>query len=313
MRNPVRDHSGTVRVARWVRGGLALSLVLLLGMGAAVGRDDCDAEIVVVLSSTNAAFVQAGDAVLDEVGTRAAVVTLEEFTQSCEIDPQRTYIGVGPSAGVHLAETAPAGATIGLCLVPDLRSITVGEGVSAVGINTTVAVKDQIDLLRRAVPSVQRVGVLHRSSSAVSQDWIERLENDPDGPRVVLVDLDASKSVSGAIDDLMDRDVDAIWTFPDPAVYDSASVRQILISSLREQVPVFGFSSGFVRAGALIGVEIDPASQGRQLVLLLERDLEPGFVVESCRLEFALNLVVADRLGVRVPKAVREQAAVVFD
>jgi len=298
---------------RRVIGAVALTLSLMLGAGLRSEPEACDAEVVVVLSGRSDAIVQAGEGVVAGVPGDASVMTLEEFTRDCQIDPGRTYVGVGPSATVYLTESAPAGATIGACLVPDLRSITPGERVSLVGVHTTVDVRDQLDLLREAVPSARTIGVLHRSGSPVSRDWIGRLREDPDTPSVVLIDLDEAASVSEAIAELMDEDVDAVWTFPDPAVYDAASVRLLLISSLREKVPVFGFSDGFVRAGALVGVQVDPASQGEQLGALLQRPREEGVTLEPCRLEYALNLVVADRLGLRVPKDVREAASVVFD
>ena len=37
---------------------------------------------------------------------------------------------------------------------------------------------------------------------------------------------------------------------------------------LRTNVPVFGFSPAFVRAGALVGVGVDPAAQGQQAATL---------------------------------------------
>ncbi|MFG0306048.1 MAG: ABC transporter substrate-binding protein [Phycisphaerales bacterium JB040] len=313
MRFPLRVHLLSRDATRRVLGCLALAQVLLLAAGVRGAQDECDADVVVVLSSRAEAIVRAGEGVREQAAGRAVVMTLDEFSRACEIDTQRIYVGVGPSAGLYLTDAAPAGATVGVCLVPNPHTIGVGDGVRLVGVNTTVEIGDQLAVLKRAVPSAERIGVLHRGSSSVSRDWLARLRDEHEGLDLVLVDLDDAPSVSSGISDLMELDVDAVWTFPDPAVYDSASVRLLLISSLRERVPVFGFSGGFVRAGALIGVEIDPASQGRQLAALLAQASDSGMTIEPCRLEYALNLVVAERLGLRVPKGVREGASVVFD
>jgi ABC-type uncharacterized transport system substrate-binding protein len=89
---------------------------------------------------------------------------------------------------------------------------------------------------------------------------------------------------------------------------------------LRRRVPVFGFSPAFVRAGALIGVGIDPHAQGRQagelVRLSLARSPTADSIPNAVRLaptyQLAVNLTVARKLGVTLPAEFIAHADQVF-
>ena len=75
-------------------------------------------------------------------------------------------------------------------------------------------------------------------SSPLDSDRLQ--EQLPEGWVLRAVDVQQFRSVAVAIGALMDHEVDLIWTAPDPAVYNSATVRSLLLSAVRESVPVFG-------------------------------------------------------------------------
>ena len=54
----------------------------------------------------------------------------------------------------------------------------------------------------------------------------------------------------------------------DAAAYDAATVRSLLLASIRRKTPVFGYSPALVRAGALLGVLGALLRRGKLAVLL---------------------------------------------
>jgi ABC-type uncharacterized transport system substrate-binding protein len=57
---------------------------------------------------------------------------------------------------------------------------------------------------------------------------------------------------------------DFVWCLPDNSLYNSVTVQALLLASLNNRIPIIGFSSSFVRAGALMGVYPDFREVGTQ-------------------------------------------------
>jgi len=81
-------------------------------------------------------------------------------------------------------------------------------------------------------------------------------------------------------------------------------------------VPVWGFSPAFVRAGALLGVGVDPESQAAQttdLIATLKQSKQPVEKSQPPReYQIAINLVVADQLNIQIADALLSKAKYVF-
>jgi ABC-type uncharacterized transport system substrate-binding protein len=139
--------------------------------------------------------------------------------------------------------------------------------------------------------------------------------------------VDKHESVAKAIDALLAGGVDVVWTAPDSSVYDVATVRSLLLEAIRSHTPVFGFSPAFVRAGALLGVGIEPAHQGRQAAAIVDLLLKAAAAASSgattqprpeqlCpdpEFQLAVNLIVARELSITLPKSLVTRAVHVFD
>jgi ABC-type uncharacterized transport system substrate-binding protein len=124
-------------------------------------------------------------------------------------------------------------------------------------------------------------------------------------------------SISAAIAALVQKNVDIVWTTADQRLYDNASVRALLLSCLREKIPVWGFSPAFVRAGAVVGVGVEAAAQGKQaadlLIALLKDPKSVKNKVQSPReYQIAVNLIVAKDLNLDIPESVPQRAAFVY-
>jgi len=135
----------------------------------------------------------------------------------------------------------------------------------------------------------------------------------------VSVDVSKHKSVANAMSALLTGDMDIVWTSPDPEVYNPQSVRFLLLAALKKETPVFGFTTGVVRIGALIGVSVDPGVQGTQAADITDRVLQVAAgggdvktISSATTYGIVVNLIVADRIGVDLPKKLIESAGTVY-
>jgi putative ABC transport system substrate-binding protein len=70
---------------------------------------------------------------------------------------------------------------------------------------------------------------------------------------------------------------DVVLALPDPAVYSKMHIYSFLLALYRKTIPVFGFSSAFVDAGALTAVFSTPEQIAQQTVELTAQWLnDPG-------------------------------------
>jgi len=162
------------------------------------------------------------------------------------------------------------------------------------------------------MPTARRIGALYRSSSVRSQRRVDSFrESIPDNWELVLVDLDDDKSASTGINTLLSMNIDLVWTAADTAVFNSATIRALLLESLHQRIPVFGFSHALVRSGATFGVGISPSDQGLFIVDLIihgKRDSHHTAISDS-----AANLIAAERTGITVPGSFIRSCTRVFE
>jgi ABC-type uncharacterized transport system substrate-binding protein len=60
-----------------------------------------------------------------------------------------------------------------------------------------------------------------------------------------------------------------ILAVPDAQIYNRNNISSILLTSYRQQVPLFGFSASYVKAGALAAVYSTPAQISQQVAEII--------------------------------------------
>jgi ABC-type uncharacterized transport system substrate-binding protein len=124
----------------------------------------------------------------------------------------------------------------------------------------------QLDLLQLALPTVRRVGVLWGPESTAqrtamaSAAALRQLE-------VAETTISNEPEIYGGLKVSLEN-VDALVAIPDPVVYNSTTISNILLTSYRAKVPMLAFSPAYVKAGALVAIYSTPAQIGTQTGLL---------------------------------------------
>lgn len=166
----------------------------------------------------------------------------------------------------------------------------------------------QLALARALLPEARRLGALlgpvRQRQAAELQSTFKALGWQPN-----LQPLDRDDNPLVSISRLVAAS-DVLLAIPDQADFNRLVARWQLLLSLREGVPLIGYSSRYVDAGALAAVYSSPASIAEEAADLVsawlaspESALPPPRYPE--RFELRLNLGIADRLDISPPPASR--------
>ena len=120
----------------------------------------------------------------------------------------------------------------------------------------------QLDLIQLALPQRQRIGVLLGSHSSAQA---QLLEEDLRRRSLSLQQghIEANEPMFAKLQALLESS-QVLLALPDPQVYNSGSLQNILLSALRAGVPMVSFSPAYVKAGALMAIYSTPVQVAQQ-------------------------------------------------
>ena len=304
----------------WPTGIVILCLILSLLSPIRVAA----AHVVIVKASDAEPYTQAEAAIrtrLLEAHHDARSMLLKEVIEKgigATIGPADLVVGVGTPAARWLHKQLPAATRLVYCMVTNADEASLLTPPDCWGVTTEVPLAEQVALMSQALPRARTAGMLYRSDLADGKRTLEAIKASVPGDwRVEAVAVNEHPSIAAAIDALTQKNVDVIWTTADQKVYDSNAVRALLLAGLRTKTPVWGFSPAFVRAGALIGVGVEPRAQGTQAADVALKVLagQAGAAEKAQpprEYQIAVNLIVASKIGAEIPQALTSRATYVY-
>ena len=117
----------------------------------------------------------------------------------------------------------------------------------------------QLELIRLALPAVNRVGILVGAESKSQSAALEKAARERD--LQLTVSAVGQDGLFPALQSLLGN-AEVLLALPDPAIFNSQTAANILTAAYRHQVPLFGFSPAYVKAGALLALYSTPAQVG---------------------------------------------------
>ncbi len=168
----------------------------------------------------------------------------------------------------------------------------------------------QLALIRLALPQARQVGML-----LGPQSWPEKpaliAAAGASGLSLRAVRLDDDALLFDALQSIL-ADSEVLLAQADPLVYNSNTIQNILLTSVRLKVPLLAFSPAYVRAGALLALYSTPTQAGTEaahwvLHALAMRGL-PEQALEPADFEISVNAQVARVLGLTLDAQALRQA-----
>ncbi len=292
---------------------------MLLAAARALSTD-----VVIVRTSDDEPFKQAEAALrlqLEEQHYTVKSMLAREVSDKgieASIGKPDIVVAIGTAAAKWLHKQLPADVKLSYCMVSHAADAALLQGHTCAGITTDIPIGDQFKLLSEMLPNARTVGLMYRSDTAEGKAALAEMQAAlPKDWHLQPVAVNDYPSVADAIDSLMSKQIDIVWTTVDPKLWNNSSVRSLLTSAVRKKLPVWGFSPPLVRAGALLGVGIDPAAQGRQAADLVIKTIGTpgGFKTQAwapSAAPIAINTTVAEQIGVDIPESLSRRATFVY-
>lgn len=227
-----------------------------------------------------------------------------------------TVIAVGTEAAAWAQAHVSPRARVVYAMVADPEGAGLTAGRPVAGVLSDVPAEAQVAAVRGCLPQARVVGALVRAGSPRSARLHAAFAEAAGkaGLRVETVSVGDKPEVAQAVEELLRRRVDIVWTMPDAGLYDANVIKNLLQTTLRAGVPVYGFSTPMVRAGALVGAAVDPAAQGRRAAELALRPPDDRVpVAVNAEHAIGVNLIVAQRLNITVPAGFLETVTNKFE
>jgi len=305
-----------------IKGGLfAFFIAVLFCVPVRVQATD---NVLMVLSSAAVPYQKAAASLelsLTNDNLESVIVMSEDIRSQSYAVLQKQYspsmwVAIGSRAAAQVNKLLPPSEPLVYCMVVDPQKVGIGSTRKQVaGVSVVKTIREQFAIIKTAMPALDSIAMLYRSTSQQSMQTLNDVKTQlPKEWTLEAVDIDSMKSQAAAIQELFDRKSDLIWTTADSSIYNRAIVKSLLLASLRNGTPVFGFSGSFVKAGALLGLDADPVKQGEFAASLVKGCL--GMSTEKhCLLAsgvtLSVNLVVAERLGITLSDELLAKANIV--
>jgi len=187
--------------------------------------------------------------------------------------------------------------------------------VSPPGVVIDISPEVKLRQLKRILPNAKRVGLVYSDKSVSAYQKIAQAGARL-GFEVICEKIGSGKELPEGFEDISWR-IDCFLMIVDSKIYFRKSVEYLLREALSKKIPVVGLSSAYTKAGALISFDCDYEDLGKQTgeialkLLSGVKSSDIGFVGPR-RIDFTLNLAVAERLGIRIPANIRREAREVF-
>lgn len=120
----------------------------------------------------------------------------------------------------------------------------------------------QLQLIRHALPSARRVGVLVGPATASQAEELTKTARET-GLEAHIHAVNSREQVFSGFNQLA-REVDVLLLLPDPQVVSGETLRALFLQAYRQRLPVVAYASSLVQAGATLGLYATTAQMGSE-------------------------------------------------
>lgn len=265
-------------------------------------------EIAILKSSDIAAYNQAVSGLQAEMSDTATLTVYDlegdvtrgkKLARKIRASDAVLVIAVGLKAALA-AKVEIVDTPVIYCMVLDPEKYDL-RAPNLTGISLRVPIERQFNTIHALVPTLKHLGVLYDPEKTAPLVVEARRAAARLGLELIEHKVHSEKELPAAIRALLPN-VEGLWLVPDSTVLTEESIRFVLGAAMDRNVPVLGFSSEFVRNGALAGLSIKPEDIGRQAAIIARKILNHSdravpMTVPPDRIRLAVNLKTAKYLG----------------
>jgi putative tryptophan/tyrosine transport system substrate-binding protein len=252
--------------------------------------------VSVILSENGGAYSEFSNALRENLRNNNVTISILDTTQAT---PNSTLtIAVGMKAASIVARSNASNVLNVMIpksghkkLLQDYPQLDNSPRYSSIFLDQPV--ERQLRLIAAAFPGKDRIGLLFDSTLP---DEVTQLRQQASAYGFSLYEQDIGKSTLFESLQKALQHSDVLLALPIPSVYNSASLRNILVSTYQAGIPLVGFSSSYVKAGAMCAVFSTPAQFASQTSMVMLKFIETGSLPHAQYPKF-YEVAVNDRVA----------------
>ena len=260
-------------------------------------------DVTIVLSEDGGAYAEFSNALRNILSARGITYAVTGVARP--VPDSGLVIAVGMKAAISIA--AGNSSSVLNVLIPKngyeklLRDFPTRAGSHSIScIFLDQPVQRQVRLIKAILPDSHNVGLLYSTPPVELGQLRQKIAEQ--GMSLHEQKLDAQFTLSDVLQELL-KSSEVLLALPDANVYNGSTIRNILLASYRSAVPLIGFSSGYVKAGALAAIFSTPTQIAAQTAVFIKQFSDtqslpvPQYPYEF---EVQINEQVARSLGLQV-------------
>lgn len=264
--------------------------------------------VVILTSSSVEAFGEAVEGIRRGLGLETSVLSLDLATKPDTASKRLVendvalIVTVGNNALQTAAQFGTAPMIASMLVRSDLAGTRRRPPVGSVVLDLRFS--DVLVGLPKAFPGKSRAGMILSPGAGAGPAAALVAQARATGIELQVVDCPLPEKLIQSLRSLRDR-VDFVWCPPDGALFNGTTIKPLILASLEYQLPVAGFSEGFVRAGGAAGIYPDYFEVGVQAGEMARKFLAGANLPsgESPRkIRVATNPRIARLLGLKLPR-----------
>ena len=175
----------------------------------------------------------------------------------------RVIIAIGSEAVQVVEAERPSIPVIATLILRRPPSTEASSWSAAATIPLDVSLPSLLSRLKQVFPGKTRLGIIHNPATSVAITDQLQARAQQQGFMVRVVECGEPAELLAALASFK-GEVDFVWCLPDGSLYNSATIKPLILASLDERLPLIGFSESFARAGAAVGIYPDFRDIGAQ-------------------------------------------------
>lgn len=261
--------------------------------------------LVVALSEQGGAYLEYSNALRAKLANNEISLSIVDSEQA--LPHADLVIAAGMKAAVNVARAQPAAMLTVLIpregysrLTRDFPALSKNGSRVISAIYLDQPIKRQLDLIAAMLPETGTIGVLYTAQPRE----LSALRTMAAARKIDINErsVSSASNMHSALQELLISS-DVMLALPDAEIYNASTIRNILLATYRNKVPLIGFSSGYVRAGALGAVFSTPAQIAAQSLEIVDeyaekRELPAAQYAKE--FEVSVNEQVARSLGLNI-------------
>jgi len=218
----------------------------------------------------------------------------------------RVIIAIGTEALQLVAAERPEAPVISTMVLRNNAGPEPATLILAATIVLDVTVPLLLARLKQVFPGNTRLGIIRNPNSRGPTAEVLKASAGQLGFTIRVVDCTGAEQLLAAFLTLKGQ-VDFVWCLPDGALYNSATIKPLILASIENRLPLIGFSESLARAGAAVSIYPDFRDIGLQTGEAAQQIIN-GHTLRLSegprKLKLALNQSVLRLLGLRYTPAV---------